>query len=368
MKNKKMTSTVKKLITLAALLIVGLFFPRLVSTAPNFVETVFSQGLYVWISTALGWINSLVPLSLTEIVLFALIIAALVLIIIYIIRFVCKRTTMRGALNGLLTVLITAAVALNAFYFTWGLNYSRPTLYAMMELPEREYGADEVYALCAYLIDEANALSADVPRDSDGVFKLESDIRDCFNRISETYKKALLNNSLPSRHVYPAKAVSASRMMSRAGISGLFMPVMTEANVNTDQPDIALAFTAAHENAHYLGFAREGEANFLAYIVCMESGDADIRYSGTVNALMYSLSAAIKADPERYQTLTERISDEVRTDINDYFEYWNDYKGATEDFFSNLNDYYLKFNDQENGAASYGDVVNLLLAYGVEEE
>lgn len=355
----------KKIIAIAALLIVGFFFPRLMAMMPEFTESVFSQGLYVWISSGLGYVMSLTAISVSEIVVFALFIAVIVLTVIYTVRFLMRRTTWLGFYRGFLTVLLIFAIALNAFHFTWGLNYCRPTLYSLMDLEVLKHTEDDLFSLCMRLTDEANALRGKVMTDESGIFMLNPDSDDVFTRVQEAYSFAGKDYPLISRSVYKAKPVSSSRLMSSAGISGVFMPVLSEANANVDQPDIALPFTAAHETAHYLGFARENEANFWAYIVCSSSENSDIRYSGTVNALMYCLSAAKKAAPERYSDLTDRFSEGLRADIVNYTDYWKDYRGAAADIFTDLNDAYLKFNAQEDGVLSYGGVVDLLLAFGV---
>src|SRR5207248_11260701 len=83
----------------------------------------------------------------------------------------------------------------------------------------------------------------------------------------------------------PPKPVYFSGLMSRLGISGVYSPFTGEPNYNALQPDFDLPFAVAHEMAHQRGFAREDEANFIAFLVCTKASNAYVRYSGYLGAL-----------------------------------------------------------------------------------
>jgi len=63
-------------------------------------------------------------------------------------------------------------------------------------------------------------------------------------------------------------------------------PFTGEANVNISMPHTSIPFTACHEMAHQIGFAREDEANFIAYIACKNHPSPDFQYSGILSALI----------------------------------------------------------------------------------
>jgi len=63
--------------------------------------------------------------------------------------------------------------------------------------------------------------------------------------------------------------------MSYLGIGGVYFPFTGEANVNISMPHTSIPFTACHEMAHQIGFAREDEANFIAYIACKNHPSPD---------------------------------------------------------------------------------------------
>ena len=64
-----------------------------------------------------------------------------------------------------------------------------------------------------------------------------------------------------------------------------------EANVNVDVPRYTIAHTMCHELAHLRGFIREDEANYIAYLACMASGDPELMYSALAEALVYAGNA-----------------------------------------------------------------------------
>jgi len=125
-----------------------------------------------------------------------------------------------------------------------------------------------------------------------------------------------------------------------------------------------LPFTAAHEMAHQRGYSREDEANFIAFLVCAESDDSYIRYSGYMNLYEYVISDAYKADKNMYSVILKKMDDRVRGEINSYNEFFDKYRENTvADVSSELNDSYLQSQGQIEGEKSYGMVVRIAVAY-----
>jgi len=94
--------------------------------------------------------------------------------------------------------------------------------------------------------------------------------------------------------------------MSIFGLGGAFLAYTGEANVNTAMPEIQQPFVAAHEIAHQMGFAREDEANFIAYLACRVHPDIDFRYSGALAAFNIAAYALKRTDPEAWEDLMAR--------------------------------------------------------------
>jgi hypothetical protein len=117
-----------------------------------------------------------------------------------------------------------------------------------------------------------------------------------------------------------------------------------------------------HELAHFQGYMREDEANFIAYLACMASENADYRYSGAMLGLRHSLNALYAADREAYSAILAGLVQEVIADYAANDAYWRQFEGPIAEVSQTVNDVYLKTNRQAAGVKSYGQMVDLLLA------
>ncbi|MEL7608223.1 MAG: DUF3810 domain-containing protein [Bacillota bacterium] len=346
-----------------ALVGLGIALPRLAALSPETVESLFSNGLYPAVSSALGTVTGLLPFSLAEILLVGGALVLLLLVLQKLWQLLKKRLSFQKLLCFLVALLIVFGVLLNAFYFEWGFNYARPKLAQLMNLTIKERSAEELNELCESLRAKAILLRGQVSEDKDGVFTLEGGYLEEFKKIPAAYVKLGSTNPLFARGVPVAKGVFFSESLSKAGISGIYIPFTAEANVNVDQPPLLVLSSAAHESAHFCGIAREDEANFVAYLACSASSDPSVAYSGTMLALINCSNALCDADPGLYGALRERYSDAMERDLADYRAYWDAFEGPVKETMNKVNDNYLKYNLQESGVKSYGEMVDLMLAY-----
>jgi hypothetical protein len=151
--------------------------------------------------------------------------------------------------------------------------------------------------------------------------------------------------------------------MSDARITGIYSFFTGEANVNVEYPHYTLPFTAAHEMAHQRGIARENEANFIAFLVCIRSDDPYLRYSGYLNLYEYVASALYRADPQLYNDARSRLVTPVRQELRAYSTFFDKYRESTVSEVSGaINNSYLQLQGTE-GTRSYGLVVDLAVAY-----
>lgn len=345
------------------LLPIGLLFPVLAEKYPQFINEKFSLGLYPKISDALGQATAPLPGSVAELVLYILAALLLGFVILFLVHLLQRRARWVRITSFILNLGIFAGVMICLMYWLWGFNYARPTLYEMMALDVKERPVEQLESLCLSLTDEAVALRRQVSEDTAGVFTLSQPPRYYFENITKAYDALGREIPLFARKVYPAKQVYASEALSYAGISGIFIPYTAEANVNMRQPTLLLLSAAAHENAHYLGIAKEDEANFVSYLACLRSTEPSVRYSGVMLALIHCTNQLQDADAARYAAVRNRYSEAMVRDLVAYNQYWDDHEGKIEETMDQINDAYLKHNRQEAGVKSYGMMVDLLLAY-----
>lgn len=341
----------------------GLLLPMVASRHPDFIEAAYSQGIYPAISAMFDFIFQIFPFSFAEILLYVLIVALAGIILFYLIRFLFKRITAVKLVSLFLTLAIIAGGALNAFYFIWGFHYARPKLQQLLGLDVTQREPQELVSLTVSLAAAANQLREQVQEDASGIFTLSVSPAEKFAAIPQAY--AALGREIPlfSHKAHTPKPVLASEWMSWAGISGIFIPFTGEANVNVHQPHLLIPVSAAHEAAHGQGIARENEANFVGYLACMASNDAELQYSAVILALINCGNQVYAWDKQTYTEIFQTYSEKVKRDLSAYNAYWKAYEGPVEEMMTQVNDSYLKHNQQQSGVKSYGEMVDLLLAW-----
>jgi hypothetical protein len=135
-------------------------------------------------------------------------------------------------------------------------------------------------------------------------------------------------------------------------------PFLLETLVATDLLPVERPFVVAHEWSHLAGIGDEGEANFVGWVACLRGSAAD-QYSAWLflygeltqsvpardrAALAASLAEGPRAD---LRAIRDRVARHLSPRVS--AAGWRVY------------DSYLKANRVESGAASYAEVVRLVL-------
>ena len=231
----------------------------------------------------------------------------------------------RGILvyRGIVGVLAIVSMLYFAFTILCGLNYYRYTFasFTGYELQQSQVG--ELEQLCVSLAEGMNETRAQV---GEGAEVIAADAL-AFERYSQQSVAAMraLAEQYPvlQRPLYSEpKPVLVSELMSASGIMGIFFPFTVESNINKDIPLFTLPSTMAHELVHQCGFMREDEANFIAYLACVQSGDPLMRYSGYYLAFTHATSALRSADPEAVTAVMSGLSATVREDMVANNRFW----------------------------------------------
>lgn len=334
---------------------------RLAQSHPEAVERIYSRGIYPLWGQALSTVTGLLPVSLSEVLLFAL----PALLALGVVQAARRRIAWRRLVAGWLCVPLCGYLV---FSLGWALNYSRKPYAEIAGLPVQAVEVNTLERLVVRLADQANDLRAELGGGEEP-FALSVDRRTVLREhVNEAYASAAQAYPWLGGHYGAPKFALLSTPLAYLQISGIFSPFTFEAHVNAHESDALLAATAAHEGAHLRGFAREDEANFIAYAVCMESPRAYVRYSGTLLALIYAGNALGEADPAAYAAVWATYSPAVVADLRAYNAAWEPYDGEAAEVHEQLNDAYLKANGQTEGVRSYGRMVDLLIAQMLQEE
>ncbi|MCL1919115.1 MAG: DUF3810 domain-containing protein [Peptococcaceae bacterium] len=330
---------------------------------PAFIENVYSTFLYPLISGALPF-QYLPYFSFFEIILGVGSIVVLGALVLFSVRlFRGKGGRVWRVLKTLQKVFIVCGVCYFLFYFLWGYNYYRHPYSVIAGLPEALSTKEELYALCVDLVGKANDARGALSSHEEGTPADQPSVADLQEKTRLAYTKAKHDKIAGISGVTGfAKPIAISRLVSYTGITGIYFPYTGEANFNNDVPVLDKGAVLCHEMAHRQGFAREDEANFIAFVVCANSDDAYLRYSGYFLAVTHAMSQLYRVDAEAYHEVYSRYSPEIIADINANRAYWRMFEGDVARTFTQINDTYLKTHNLSDGVQSYGRMVDLMLA------
>ena len=257
------------------------------------------------------------------------------------------------------------------FYIAWGLNYSQPNIYDRIGMKPVEVSEAKFKAFAYQYADSLNALSISSDIAGSSIFSdsivddgLKNRVRDAvlkeYNKIG--YKEGI--NAPFNQHPH-AKTMVFTPLSSMSGVTGSMGPFFCEFTLNGDILPHDYPATYAHEFAHFLGVANEGEANFYSYIVCTASADKQVRFSGYYHIFFHVLNNVFDILGEKEG---ERFLKHIRPEIIQLAKsdrrYWLGKRckalDAAQDIIFEL---YLKGNHVAEGRKSYSGVIGLILAW-----
>ena len=329
----------------------------------------YAENIFPYISAPYVYISGLVPFSVGEVMILAALLLFFIgiplMILLLIFKKKSRRTIASVSLSAALWILcfVTVTESLNCF-----------TLYGCTRFSERyftpkEHNNEELGQLYSMLIDEANELALQVPRDDNDRFVLTSDtVTEC----RKAMKKASEQYPWLSGYYPQPKPIMFSYFMSQTGTAGMYFPFSMESTYNADMVAELRPSVICHEYAHLKGFMQEDEANFISFVATQGSSDPQVKYSGCLDALEYVHNQVYDNEVVSCYDMTDRILPQV---TNDWFRFLPDnYWEENEDkeviptesvsaFSDTASDTSMKLNGVEDGIKSYSRMVNLLLDY-----
>ena len=329
---------------------------------------IYPTRIYPVIGTLLSPISGFFPFAVGDIFI-ALSIAWVILYPIYEIGLRKKRVFGRVA-EYLLWVYAW-------FYIAWGLNYSQPNIYYRIGMKPVEVSkakfkefayqyADSLNALSNASLSNASLSNAGKSISPDSIVDdgLKNRVRDAvlkeYNKIG--YREGI--NRPFNQHPH-AKTMVFTPLSSMAGVTGSMGPFFCEFTLNGDILAHDYPATYAHEFAHFLGVANEGEANFYSYIVCTASADKQVRFSGYYHIFFHVLNNVFDILGEKEgERFLKHIRPEIIQRARNDRRYWLSKRckalDAAQDFIFEL---YLRGNHVAEGRKSYSGVIGLILAW-----
>lgn len=255
-------------------------------------------------------------------------------------------------------------VLLDLFFITVAPSYQRLPLSQNLGIQCRQVTAQRLENTSRIMVEMLNRDASDIYYANNGMSyskenfsELSREILDCYDKFCQKYD-----------FVFPvgfnAKPVALSKPLTYLHVSGVYTYFTGEANINVNYPDYILPHTVAHEMAHARGIFNEGDANFIAFLVCLESDNPYIRYSGLMNIFPYVTDALYIHNPQAYTDVISQLNYNVFEEYDAFADFFEEYSvSKAADISSTVNDAFLKANGQEQGINSYSLVVDLSVNY-----
>jgi hypothetical protein len=343
---------------LAALLAV-VAVQQAAALAPGLVEDFYARSFYPRVARTLSRLAGAVAFSAGEVVFILSCLLLLSAVALFARRLARRRAEWRAlVLTSCKLALWCGAALLFVFMLVFGLNYQRPPLVETLGYDRRRAGADELDAMTRAVVEGVNRNYAEAHAEGYAA----PDAARVVRVLEESYAREAELSPFAVGGFGPPKPVYFSGALTRLGISGVYFPFTGEPNFDADAPDFEQPFSIAHEMAHQRGFARESEANFVAFLVCTHAADPFVRYSGYRQGFGVAFEL-YRLDPVRAREILKGLNSGYREDSQRSARFWLKAGGAAGDLSRRLNDLYLKANSVKSGTKNYGEVTALLVGY-----
>jgi hypothetical protein len=320
---------------------------------PWVVDQFYSRDMYPWLQTWLTTATNLLPIAVLDVLIIGIVV--LMLIRARRIWLLARHRSVFDALWELIRRIIRfAAIVALMFLWTWGCNYRRLPLETALA------GNQAVTPTVESLRDavaDANGLAArlrpTIVSESPSYDQLALVLREPMNRALEALKRPPLG--APGR---PKFSLILTPYFTAAGINGMLNPFALEAIVQPDLLPFERAFVLAHEWGHLAGQADEAEASAVGWLACM-NGTSATAYSASLYLIMEGVAAL---PPDDRRPAMQRVDPDVRSDLAKIAERMQRQRPAVRQAAGRAYDGFLKANRVEDGTASYGRALTLILA------
>ena len=255
-------------------------------------------------------------------------------------------------------------IFINVTYFIyqcfWGMLYFQKPI--IDKLPKKEITDVQLQKLTIKYLQLCKETREKVSEDKNGIFAVK-DLKKIEQEI--LLKQKSLPSQITSKKSVETLSVKPSlynHMMNYTGILGYYNPFTAESQYNPNLPSTQVPFTLAHEMSHQLGFAREQEASFIAYLCAKNSINLDLQYSARLYVLKSLLRNLSVKNKVFVKSMLSQYSDKMKKDRLSELEFLKNNESVLSDVFGFTNDLFLKSN-QQDGSITYSYFITLLVRY-----
>ena len=316
----------------------------------------YTKGYFTFFSSLQRIILGFVPISIGDIIY--IIVGGYLLLLVFnfiVALFIFRFHRLTNITARFILVFASIWLLLSS---QWNWNYLQPSIEDKLVLETSEYNIDELVEFTESLITET------IKTKDNSNFDIFSNGTNSVIDISYLGYKELAKVDDFYEYKYSSIKYSIfSSILPYIGVSGYYNPFTSEAQIAKGIPIVQIPFVINHEIAHQLGIASEAEANFISYLASINNPLSTIQYSGNLNLLLYCLSDLRRMEYEDYDKIKKLIPENIKSDIEDIYVFWESYRNDYNKYQNLLYDKYLKSNNQKEGLNSYNKVVSLAIFY-----
>ncbi len=253
-------------------------------------------------------------------------------------------------------LLCSIYIIFNTF---WGINYNRNGIAAQIELEIKDYTVEDLKEINAVLVKKINSsktalLIQNTPYSGNAIL---------FKKVAAAYQKLAKKYSFLQYDHPSLKPSMWGWLGNYMGFTGYYNPFTGEAQVNTTVPKFSQPYTACHEAAHALGYAKEMEANFVGYLAAAASDDTVFHYSVYVDLFLYANRSLYFADSAAAIQYRKLLLPAVIADFKERAAFNRKHTSFMEPIVRIIYGKYLESNQQPKGLWSYDEVTAFIISY-----
>jgi hypothetical protein len=256
--------------------------------------------------------------------------------------------------DGTRRTLRAVAVLVLIFVLGWGCQYRRTPLETTIDTTP----AVPTIASLQLAVADANALGATLRPNLPPADAMTYDTAAA--ALATPMQEALASLKLAplARPGRPKFSIILTPFFTWTGVDGMINPLALESIVHPDLLPFERPFVLAHEWAHLAGEADEADASAVGWLACMKGSPA-LAYS----ASLYLIEEAGGAlPPAARKQAFAKLDTGIRTDLEQIAQRMRLQKPRVQRAAFQVYDQYLKANTVEDGTASYGRALTLILA------
>jgi hypothetical protein len=335
-------------------------FIKLLSLNEAWVERYYTYGFYPYVSRTLRFLFGWLPFSVGDV----LYMAAVIYLVYKAVKFL-RVLAKRQVKQYLRWVLVKKLLHLGLWIYLifnifWGLNYNRLGMAVQLQLDVKPYTVQDLDTLTATIQSRLNQYATMV----------DSTRRKAMDKNHVLFTEGIaaygeIKKSMPYlAYMNPSvKPSMFSHIGHYFGFTGYYNPFSGEAQIKTTAPFFIKPFVTTHEIGHQLGYAKENEANFVAFFAGRSSANPEFRYSVYFEMYLYAIRDLARKDATKAGEYKAQLHPQVKKDTEELIAYLIRSENPVEPWVTRFYDEFLKMNNQPKGKMTYNEVVAWLIAY-----